>query len=84
MSFDDGLFMVSYVISVVKSWIYWPIIAGAIFLKKFGKQRAEFEKENPGQVAMAWPITEQVPVPLLLSSWPRQPEYERCRLPACR
>ncbi|CAM9958615.1 unnamed protein product [Ascophyllum nodosum] len=53
---DDGAFMATYVTGVVKSWFYWPILAGASFLYKYKKKKAEFEEKHPGQVSMAWPI----------------------------
>ena len=45
---------------VVKSWVYWPIIAGTVFLYKYKKQKTRFEARHPGQVAMAWPLSRQV------------------------
>lgn len=54
------MFLITYMTGVVKSWVYWPIIAGAVFLYKYKKQKARFEARHPGQVAMAWPLSRQV------------------------
>lgn len=54
------MFLVTYLTGVVKSWFYWPMIAGVVFLWKYKRAKRRFEEEHPGQVAMAWPIDEQV------------------------
>lgn len=54
------MFLITYMTGVVKSWVYWPIIAGTMFLCKYKKQKARFEARHPGQVAMAWPLSRQV------------------------
>eukprot|EP00904_Undaria_pinnatifida_P010730 jgi/Undpi1/6788/HiC_scaffold_21.g09265.m1 len=59
LSLDGGMFLITYMTGVVKSWLYWPLIAGAVFTYKYKKQRDSFEQEHPGQVAMAWPISGQ-------------------------
>lgn len=56
------MFMVLYILGVAKSWMYWPLIAGVFFLWKYKKTKQRFEDQHPGQVAMAWPIVEQVRV----------------------
>lgn len=56
ISLDGGLFLFSYLLGVVKSWFYWPFLAGLIFNFKYKKQKKKFEEENPGQLAMAWPV----------------------------
>eukprot|EP00903_Cladosiphon_okamuranus_P005760 g5711.t1 len=56
LEFDGGMFLITYLTGVVKSWMYWPIIAGAVFTYKYKKQRAAFDEANPGQVAIAWPV----------------------------
>lgn len=60
VSFDGGMFMLTYMTGVVKSWMYWPIIAGTVFLYKYKKKKALFELEHPGQVSMAWPLSREV------------------------
>lgn len=60
VSLDGGMFMMVYILGVAKSWMYWPLIAGVVFLFKFKKKKRRFEEQHPGQVAMAWPIVEQV------------------------
>lgn len=60
VSFDGGMFMVTYITGVVESWMYWPMIAGAVFLFKYKKKKALFEQEHPGQVSMAWPLSRKV------------------------
>lgn len=55
------MFVVTYIVGVMKSWMYWPLLAGGVFLYKYKKQKALFEQKHPGQVAMAWPISSQVP-----------------------
>lgn len=52
--------MVVYLLGVAKSWMYWPLIAGVVFLCKYRKEKRRFEEQHPGQVAMAWPIVKQV------------------------
>lgn len=54
--------MLVYAMGVAKSWMYWPLIAGVVFLWKYKKAKRRFEEQHPGQVAMAWPIDEQVRV----------------------
>lgn len=54
------MFLVTYMTGVVKSWMYWPMIAGTVFLYKYKTKKALFEKDHPGQVAMAWPLSRQV------------------------
>lgn len=54
------MFMLTYMAGVFKSWMYWPIIAGTVFLYKYKKKKALFELEHPGQVSMAWPLSHQV------------------------
>ncbi|CAM9144310.1 unnamed protein product [Ectocarpus sp. 4 AP-2014] len=61
LELDGGMFIVTYIAGVIKSWFYWPILAGAVFMYKYKKQRAAFQEAHPGQVAMAWPIDEQDP-----------------------
>ncbi|CAM9663832.1 unnamed protein product, partial [Hapterophycus canaliculatus] len=58
LTLDGGMFMIVYVIGVAKSWMYWPLIAGLVFLWKFKGAKRRFEEEHPGQLAMAWPIEE--------------------------
>ena len=60
VSFDGGMFLVTYLTGVVESWMYWPIIAGGVFLYKYKKKKALFELEHPGQISMAWPLSRQV------------------------
>lgn len=60
LSLDGGMFLITYMTGVVKSWVYWPIIAGSLFLYRYKKQKARFEARHPGQVAMAWPLSRQV------------------------
>lgn len=60
VTFDGGMFMVTYMTGVVESWMYWPLIAGAVFLFKYKKKKALFEQEHPGQVSMAWPLSRKV------------------------
>lgn len=52
--------MVTYMAGVTKSWMYWPILAGAMFLYKYEKQKKQFEESHGGEVALAWPISFQV------------------------
>ncbi|CAM9562723.1 unnamed protein product, partial [Hapterophycus canaliculatus] len=59
LELDGGMFMLTYLTGVVKSWMYWPLIAGAVFTYKYKKQRAAFSEAHPGQTAMVWPIDEQ-------------------------
>ncbi|CAM9493458.1 unnamed protein product [Ectocarpus fasciculatus] len=61
LELDGGMFLVTYMVGVIKSWFYWPILAGAVFMYKYKKQRAAFLEAHPGQVAMAWPIDQQDP-----------------------
>lgn len=60
LELDGGMFLVTYTTGVVKSWMYWPIIAGVMFNYKYKKQKRAFDEANPGQVAMAWPIDHEV------------------------
>lgn len=41
-------------------FLFPPLQAGAVFTYKYKKQRAAFDEANPGQVAMAWPIQQEV------------------------
>lgn len=52
--------MVIYITGVAKSWVYWPMLAGAMFLYKYDKQKRAFEEAHGGEVALAWPISFQV------------------------
>lgn len=52
--------MVVYMAGVAKSWMYWPFLAGFMFLWRYKKAKRLFEEENPGQLALAWPIDGQV------------------------
>ncbi|CAM9874907.1 unnamed protein product [Pylaiella littoralis] len=56
LTLDGGMFMVVYLLGVAKSWMYWPLIAGVVFLCKYRKEKRRFEEQHAGQVAMAWPI----------------------------
>eukprot|EP00752_Nemacystus_decipiens_P018608 g16683.t1 len=56
LAFDGGMFILVYLAGVAKSWFYWPILAGAMFLWKFEKEKRSFEEKHPGQLALAWPI----------------------------
>ncbi|CAM9166200.1 unnamed protein product [Scytosiphon promiscuus] len=58
LTLDGGMFMAVYGIGVAKSWMYWPLIAGVVFLWKYKGAKRRFEEEHPGQVAMAWPLDE--------------------------
>lgn len=58
MELDDGEFIYSYLLGLVKSWFYWPIIASFTFNYKYAKQKRKFEEENPGQIALAWPVVQ--------------------------
>lgn len=62
LTLDGGMFMLVYLAGVAKSWMYWPLIAGVMFLWKYRKAKRSFEEENPGQLALAWPIGGQVRV----------------------
>ncbi|CAM9482562.1 unnamed protein product [Ectocarpus sp. 12 AP-2014] len=59
LTLDGGMFLVTYLTGVVKSWFYWPMIAGVVFVWKYKRAKRRFEEEHPGQVAMAWPIDQQ-------------------------
>jgi len=52
--------MVVYLVGVAKSWMYWPFLAGFVFLWKYKKAKQSFEEKHPGQLALAWPIDGQV------------------------
>eukprot|EP00903_Cladosiphon_okamuranus_P005765 g5716.t1 len=56
LAFDGGMFILVYLAGVAKSWFYWPILAGAMFLWKFKRAKSRFEEKHPGQLALAWPI----------------------------
>lgn len=62
LAFDGGMFILVYLAGVAKSWLYWPILAGVMFLWKFKKAKSRFEEKHPGQLALAWPVTAQVKV----------------------
>ncbi|CAM9796346.1 unnamed protein product, partial [Ectocarpus fasciculatus] len=59
VTLDGGMFLVTYLTGVVKSWFYWPMIAGVAFLWKYKRAKRRFGEKHPGQVAMAWPIDQQ-------------------------
>ncbi|CAM9874636.1 unnamed protein product, partial [Pylaiella littoralis] len=61
LELDGGMFLVTYLVGVMKSWMYWPILAGAVFTYKYKKKKLLFQQEHPGQVALAWPIDHQDP-----------------------
>lgn len=52
--------MAVYLVGVAKSWMYWPFLAGVVFLWKYKKAKRRFEEKHPGQLALAWPIDGQV------------------------
>lgn len=60
------MFILVYLAGVAKSWCYWPVLAGAMFLWRFKKAKRAFEEKHPGQLALAWPIDGHVRRELLL------------------
>lgn len=56
LAFDGGMFILVYLAGVAKSWFYWPVLAGAMFLWKFKGAKSSFDEKHPGQLALAWPI----------------------------